>query len=201
LDTPEALAALRPINAYGWSKHVVDRRISRLRARGERLPPQVLGLKFFNVYGPNEYHKGAMQSAIVRNYPDVIRGKPVRLFRSTHPHYPDGGQLRDFVHSGDCIQAMLWLRDRPAISGLLNIGSGQARSWLDLAKAMFAAANKDCAIEFIDMPAEVAASYQNFTQADTRKLRALGYERPMTSLEDGIHDYVSSHLSRPDPYL
>lgn len=96
---------------------------------------------------------------------------------------------------------MLWLLERPSISGLLNIGSGQARSWLDLAKATFAAANRDCAIEFIDMPAEIAAGYQNFTQADIGKLRALGYDRPMTSLEDGVGDYVSNYLARPDPYL
>jgi len=200
-DTPEALARLRPLNAYGWSKQVVDRRIARLRAQNERLPPQVLGLKFFNVYGPNEYHKGAMQSVVARNYSRVAAGESIRLFRSTHPDLPDGSQRRDFIFIQDCVAAMLWLRDNPAISGLLNIGSGQARSWLDVAKAMFAAANKDCAIEFIDMPAQVAASYQNFTQADMRKLRALGYQQPMTSLEDGIRDYVCNHLSQPDPYL
>lgn len=200
-DAPQALARLRPVNAYGWSKHFVDRRIARLRARGEPLPPQLVGLKFFNVYGPNEYHKGAMQSAIARNYPIVANGGAIRLFRSTDPRYADGGQKRDFVFVNDCVAVMLWLLDRPAISGLLNIGSGQARSWLDLAKATFAAANRNCAIEFIDMPAEIAAGYQNFTQADIGKLRALGYDKPMTSLEDGIGDYVSNYLARADPYL
>ena len=142
-----------------------------------------------------------MQSVVARNYSRVAAGESIRLFRSTHPDLPDGSQRRDFIFIQDCVAAMLWLRDNPAISGLLNIGSGQARSWLDVAKAMFAAANKDCAIEFIDMPADVAASYQNFTQADMRKLRALGYQQPMTSLEDGIRDYVCNHLSQPDPYL
>jgi ADP-L-glycero-D-manno-heptose 6-epimerase len=107
----------------------------------------------------------------------------------------------DIASDVDRVAVMLWLLERPSISGLLNIGSGQARSWLDLAKATFAAANRDCAIEFIDMPAEIAAGYQNFTQADIGKLRALGYDRPMTSLEDGVGDYVSNYLARPDPYL
>ncbi len=200
-DTPEALARLKPVNAYGWSKHFVDRRIARLRTRKEPLPPQILGLKFFNVFGPNEYHKGAMQSAIAKNYPNVASGGAIRLFRSNNPGYPDGGQCRDFVYVRDCIEAMLWLGARPAISGLLNIGSGQARSWLDLAKAVFVAADRDPAIEFIDMPAEISAGYQNFTQADISKLRGLGYDKPMTSLEDGIRDYVSSYLAKDDPYL
>jgi len=200
-DTPEALARLKPVNAYGWSKHFVDRRIARLRARKEPLPPQILGLKFFNVFGPNEYHKGAMQSAIAKNYPNVAKGGAIRLFRSTHPFYPDGGQCRDFVWVGDTVDVMLWLQARPAISGLLNIGSGQARSWLDLAKAMFVAADKDPTIEFVEMPAEISAGYQNFTQADIGKLRGLGYDKPMTSLEDGIRDYVSNYLAKDDPYL
>jgi len=200
-DTPEALAKLQPVNAYGWSKHFVDRRIARLRARGEKLPPQILGLKFFNVFGPNEYHKGSMQSAIARNYPRVANGGAIRLFRSTDPSYADGGQKRDFIYVRDCVSVMLWLLENPAISGLLNIGSGHARSWLDLAKATFAAAKKSCAIEFIDMPAEISAGYQNFTQADIGKLRALGYDKPMTSLEDGIGDYLSNFLAKDDPYL
>ena len=158
-------------------------------------------MKFFNVFGPNEYHKGAMQSAIAKNYPNVAKGDAIRLFRSNNPGYPDGGQCRDFVWVGDVVEVMLWLGTRAAISGLLNIGSGQARSWLDLAKAMFAAADKDLAIEFIGMPAEISAAYQNFTQADIGKLRGLGYDKPMTSLEDGIHDYVSNYLAKDDPYL
>jgi ADP-L-glycero-D-manno-heptose 6-epimerase len=160
-----------------------------------------LGLKFFNVFGPNEYHKGAMQSAIAKHYPNVAKGGAIRLFRSTHPGYPDGSQRRDFVWVGDTVDVMLWLGARPAISGLLNIGSGQARSWLDLAKAVFVAANKDPAIEFIDMPAEISAGYQNFTQADISKLRSLGYDKSLTRLEDGIHDYVSNYLAKDDPYL
>jgi ADP-L-glycero-D-manno-heptose 6-epimerase len=200
-DTPEALARLKPVNAYGWSKHFVDRRIACLRARKEPLPPQLLGLKFFNVFGPNEYHNGAMQSAIAKNYANVAKGGAIRLFRSDNSGYPDGGQCRDFVYVRDCIEAMLWLGARPAISGLLNIGSGQARSWLDLAKAVFVAANKDPAIEFIDMPAEISAGYQNFTQADVGKLRGLGYDKPLTRLEDGIRDYVSNYLAKDDPYL
>ena len=130
----EALAKLRPLNAYGWSKHLVDRRIARLRERGDALPPQCVGLKFFNVYGPNEYHKGTMQSVVARNFAAVRRGEPLRLFRSDRSEYRDGGQLRDFVYVRDCVEVMLWLLDNPHVSGLFNVGSGTARSWLDLAQ-------------------------------------------------------------------
>jgi ADP-L-glycero-D-manno-heptose 6-epimerase len=200
-ETPHALSRLRPSNPYGWSKHVVDQHIARLKSRGDKLPPQLLGLKFFNVFGPNEYHKGHMQSIIAKNYSIVAKNGAIRLFRSTHPDYADGGQLRDFIYVRDCVDVMLWLQNNSTLSGLFNVGSGQARSWLDLTKAMFASVNKPCAIEFMDMPADISAAYQNFTQADIRKLRAAGYDRPMTSLEDGVFDYVTNFLSKDDPYL
>jgi ADP-L-glycero-D-manno-heptose 6-epimerase len=199
--SPEALARLKPLNAYGWSKHAVDRRVARLKARGEKLPPQIVGLKFFNVYGPNEYHKGSMKSVVAQNYPRVAAGEPIRLFRSRNPNYADGGQLRDFIHVRDCVEAMLWLLENPAISGLFNLGSGKARSWLDLAKALCRAAGRDDAIAFIDMPVELTDRYQYFTEARMEKLRAAGYARPMTSLEEGVGDYVRNFLMRKDPYL
>ena len=200
-ESPAALGALAPLNAYGWSKHVVDRRVARLKAARAKLPPQLVGLKFFNVYGPNEYHKGTMRSVVAQNYPRVAAGEKIRLFRSRNAAYADGGQLRDFVAVRDCIDVMLWLLEHPDVSGLFNLGSGKARSWLDLARALGAAAGKPEAIEFIDMPAELAANYQYFTEARMEKLRAAGYDQPMTALEDGIGDYVRNFLMQGDPYL
>ncbi len=195
-----ALSALLPLNAYGWSKHVIDRRIARLREAGVALPPQCVGLKFFNVYGPNEYHKGAMQSVVARNFPAVQRGEPVRLFRSERADYPDGGQVRDFIYVQDCVDVIMWLLDSPQVSGLYNVGTGVARSWLDLARALFSAAQLPEAIEFIDMPATLAGRYQYYTEARMSRLRQAGYAKPFTSLEAGIGDYVRSYLGRSDPY-
>jgi ADP-L-glycero-D-manno-heptose 6-epimerase len=196
----EALARLRPLNAYGWSKHVVDRRLARLVAAGAALPPQCVGLKFFNVYGPNEYHKGTMQSVVARNFQRVCAGEPMRLFKSYRPEYADGGQLRDFIYVKDCVDVMLWLLEHPNISGLFNIGTGQARTWLDLAHALLHACGREPAVEFVDMPPELIPKYQYFTQARMERLRGAGYERAFTSLEDGVTEYVHRYLSAPDPY-
>lgn len=196
----EALAKLRPLNAYGWSKHVVDRRLARLVNDEAALPPQFVGLKFFNVYGPNEYHKGSMKSVVAQNFARVKAGEPLRLFRSRRSDYPDGGQRRDFVYVRDCVDVMLWLLERPSVSGLFNLGTGKARTWLDLAHALFAAADKPPALEFIDMPAELAEKYQYFTEARMDRLRAAGYDRPFTSLEEGVGDYAHRFLAAKDPY-
>jgi ADP-L-glycero-D-manno-heptose 6-epimerase len=196
----EALAALRPLNAYGWSKHVVDRRIARLVERGRPLPPQWAGLKFFNVYGPNEYHKGPMRSLIAKNYALIKSAQPLCLFRSYRPEFGDGGQKRDFICVEDCVDVVLWLVDHPKVSGLYNLGSGQARSWLDLAHALFDAAEQPSRVEFIDMPAELIEKYQYFTQARMDRLRAAGYERPFTALEAGVSRYVRNYLATNDPY-
>jgi ADP-L-glycero-D-manno-heptose 6-epimerase len=197
---PEALARLRPLNAYGWSKHFVDRRIARLAQQGSGLPVQCTGLKFFNVYGPNEYHKGAMQSVIARNFAAVRRGEPLRLFRSHRSDYADGGQLRDFIYVRDCVDVILWLLDNPHVSGLFNVGSGAARSWLDLAHALFSASEQPPLIEFIDMPAQLLDKYQYFTQARVTRLREAGYRQAFTTLEAGIEDYVRNYLLRTDRY-
>jgi ADP-L-glycero-D-manno-heptose 6-epimerase len=199
--TTEALALLRPMNAYGWSKHVVDRRIARLADQPNCLPPQWVGLKFFNVYGPNEYHKGSMQSVVAKNYALVQASRPLGLFRSYRPEYVDGGQLRDFVYVEDCTEVVLWLLDHPHVSGLFNLGTGRARSWLDLAHALFDAAGKPRAIEFIDMPPALIEKYQYFTEARMERLRAAGYGRPFTSLEEGISKYVRNYLATNDPYI
>ena len=199
-STPEELRQLRPLNAYGWSKHLVDRRIAYLSTRSAALPPQYVGLKFFNVYGPNEYHKGSMMSAVARSLPLVQRGEPMKLFRSGHPDYTDGGQLRDFVYVRDCVAVVRWLLGQPQVSGLFNVGSGRARSWLDLAHALFAAAGREPRIEFIDMPATLAPKYQYFTEARLDRLRAAGYTAGFTSLETGVADYIQEYLAARDPH-
>jgi ADP-L-glycero-D-manno-heptose 6-epimerase len=195
-----ALATLRPLNAYGWSKHLVDRRIARLVEQGQPLPPQWVGLKFFNVYGPNEYHKGLMQSLVAKNYARVKSGQPLCLFRSHRPEFADGAQMRDFIYIDDCVDVVLWLLDHPQICGLYNLGTGEARTWVDLAEALFEAAAEPCRIEFIDMPPELLEKYQYFTRARMDRLRAAGYQRAFTALEAGIGRYVRDFLGTDDPY-
>ena len=195
-----ALAKLRPLNLYGWSKHLFDRRVARLAAAGGPLPRQWAGLKFFNVYGPNEYHKGAMRSIVAKNYARAAKGEPVTLFKSHHPDYADGGQSRDFVSVADCVAVMLWLLDNPGAGGLFNLGTGAAHSFADLIGALFRALGREPAIRFADTPAEIRSQYQYFTQAEMGRLRAAGYDAPFLSLEDGVADYVSNYLTRPDPY-
>lgn len=196
-----ALAKLRPLNAYGWSKHLVDRRIAFLIERGSALPPQCVGLKFFNVYGPNEYHKGSMMSVVARNFEALRGGEPLRLFRSYRQDYGDGGQVRDFVYVKDCVAVIAWLLDNPQVSGLFNVGSGVARSWVDLARAMFAALALEPRIEFIDMPASLIEKYQYFTEARLQRLRAAGYAQAFTTLEAGVADYIRNYLGNSDRYL
>lgn len=197
---PAALARLRPLNAYGWSKHYFDRRLVAGIAEGQRAPPQWVGLKFFNVYGPNEYHKGTMQSVVAQKYPLVAAGQPVTLFNSHHPDYPDGGQMRDFVYVEDCVNVILWLLDHPEVNGVFNLGSGRARSFADLAGAIAAAAGVPARIEFIPMPEAIRPNYQYYTEARMQKLRDAGYDRPFTSIEDGVRRYVDGYLAAADQY-
>lgn len=198
--TLAALARLRPLNAYGWSKHLFDRRIARLVATGAPTPPQWAGLKFFNVYGPNEYHKAGQQSVIAHLWPKVTAGEPARLFRSHRAGVADGAQARDFVWVGDCVSVLLWLYDDPSVSGLFNIGSGKARSFKDLATAVFAAAGRPVAIEYVDTPQALRDKYQYFTQARLERLRTAGYSAPFLELEDGVARYVRDFLMSDDPY-
>ncbi len=196
----DALARLRPLNAYGWSKHFVDRRIATLGERGAPAPPQCVGLKFFNVYGPNEYHKGSMKSVIAQNCAHVAEGKALRLFRSYRSDYANGGQSRDFIHVQDCVDVILWMLSHPEVSGLFNVGTGHARSWLDLGRAIFAALDRPERIEFVEMPNQLQAKYQYYTEARIERLRAAGYSQPFRSLEEGIGDYVRRYLVAADPY-
>ncbi len=185
-----ALAALRPLNAYGWSKHLVDRRIADDVMRGLPAPPQWAGLKFFNVYGSNEAHKGPMQSMVSKIVPVVRAGAEVELFKSHHPQYGDGGQLRDFVYVKDCVAVVGWLLKNPAVGGLFNVGTGTARSFVDLVGAVCAALGCAPKIRFVDMPRELREQYQYFTRSDPAKLRAAGFTVPFHSLEEGIRDYL-----------
>jgi ADP-L-glycero-D-manno-heptose 6-epimerase len=194
------LARLRPLNAYGWSKHLFDRRVARLLEHAGKRPSQWAGLKFFNVYGPNEYHKGAMKSVVAQIYPRAVKGESARLFRSHRADVPDGGQKRDFVYVRDAVDAMLWLYGHPDTSGLFNIGSGAARSFADLAAAVYRALGREPAVEYVDTPAVIRDKYQYLTEARMERLRSAGYEKPATSLEDGVRDYVLSYLAAADPY-
>ncbi|KAA2214796.1 ADP-glyceromanno-heptose 6-epimerase [Teichococcus oryzae] len=198
--TPDFLARLRPLNLYGWSKHATDRRIADLLARGGAAPPQWAALKFFNVYGPNEFHKGRMASVVLHKFRQIMTGSPATLFRSDRDNIADGEQLRDFVHVDDCVSVMLWLLDTPAASGLFNVGTGTARSFLDLTRAIYAALDKAPDIAFIEMPADLQGKYQYFTQARMDRLRGAGYEGQPTPLEEGVRRYVQDFLLQPDPY-
>lgn len=201
-DSPEFLARLRPLNPYGWSKHLFDRRVSNLvyLTKSEEPPPQWAGLKFFNVYGPNEYHKGDQMSVICKLYPQVAAGAQARLFKSDHPSFEDGGQLRDFVYVDDCVSVMMWLYFNPKVSGLFNVGTGKARSFKDLALATFSASGMEPKIQYIDMPETLKNKYQYFTQADVSKLRVAGYQTPFTELEDGVRNYVQGFMATGDQY-
>ena len=196
-----ALRRLRPRNLYGWSKHAFDLAVAQALARGERRPAQWAGLKFFNVYGPNEYHKGAMISVVKIKHDDIAQGRPPRLFKSIEPDVADGRQQRDFIWVGDIVDILLWLFDNPAVNGLFNAGTGTARSYLDLAHAVCRAAGRPEQVAFIDMPDSLKAHYQSFTQASTQRLRAAGYTGQFTPLEEGIRRYVQDYLATPDSYL
>ena len=188
------LRTLRPLNAYGISKHAFDMRVARFVEAGAPTPPQWAGLKFFNVYGPNEYHKGDMKSIVAKMVQQIERGETVRLFRSHRDGFRDGEQMRDFVYVRDCTSVIDWLSRNPSVSGLFNVGSGTARSFLDLTKATFSALGVKPRIEFVDMPVHLRDRYQYFTEASLAKLRTAGYDRPSTALEAGVSDYVRTYL-------
>lgn len=187
-DDHDLIARLQPLNPYGISKNEFD----KWALKQDKQPPFWFGLKFFNVYGPNEYHKGRMASVAFHafNQADGV----VKLFRSHNPAYPDGGQLRDFIYVKDVIDVIWFLMNHKQDSGIYNLGTGKARSFLDLANAVFAAIDKPASIEFIDTPTDIRDKYQYFTQASMAKLRSIGYEKPFYSLEAGIEEYVQGYL-------
>jgi ADP-L-glycero-D-manno-heptose 6-epimerase len=195
------LSQLRPLNAYGWSKNLFDRWALRAIESDAPCPPRWAGLKFFNVYGPNEYHKGSQRSVGAQLHAQIRERGRVRLFRSENPDYPDGGQLRDFVWVGDCVRIALWaLEDPAAPSGLYNAGSGVARSFLEKAKIIFKEMGAEPDVEFVDLPSNLLGKYQYYTCANLEKLRAAGFTGTPTSLEDGLRAYVHDYLETADPY-
>jgi len=196
----DALKRLRPLNLYGWSKHAFDLWALR-QAEAGHAPPRWIGLKFFNVFGPNEYHKGEMMSLVAKNHARVAAGEPIRLFKSYRPDYRDGEQLRDFVYVKDCAAVMLWLWRQGHASGIYNVGTGKPRSFLDLINAIGAASGVPPKIEYVDMPPSLRQNYQYFTAAVMTRLRQAGYNAPFTPLEDAVRDYVTAHLAQNDPYL
>ena len=191
-DDHSLVPQLQPLNPYGQSKQDFD----LWALAQETAPPFWAGVKFFNVYGPNEYHKGRMASVIMHAHRQIKSSGAMQLFRSHNPDYPDGGQMRDFVFVNDVARMCIWLMDNKPTNGLYNIGSGQARTFQDLAQAVFAAMNLPAEISFIDTPADIRERYQYFTEADMTKLRAAGYTAPSSSLEDGITKYVQGYLEK-----
>ncbi len=198
-DDLDSLAALRPLNTYGWSKALFDLFAARQAAR-DYAPPQWVGLKFFNVYAPNEEHKHSIKSVASQIWPKVREGHTVQLFKSYREGVADGGQERDFVYVRDVADVVAWLHKSESVSGVYNLGSGKARTFEDMAKAVFAAAGRPASIEYTPMPPAIRDKYQYFTQAHMERLVVAGYNQPFTSLEDGIDDYVRSYLAAPDPY-
>ncbi len=196
---PEALARLRPLNLYGWSKHLFDRWALARAAEGHA-PPRWAGLKFFNVFGPNEDHKGDMRSLVAKTARTIAAGEAVTLFRSHRPDCADGEQRRDFVYVKDCCAAVAWLMDGPPVSGLFNLGTGRARSFQDLMLAVGAALGVEVRIRYADMPEAIRGQYQYFTEARMEKLRAAGFDRPFATLEDSVADYVRGYLMAADPH-
>ncbi|OSI73135.1 ADP-glyceromanno-heptose 6-epimerase [Bradyrhizobium canariense] len=195
-----ALKKLRPMNLYGWSKHLFDLAVAERGANGEKLPPQWAGLKFFNVFGPNEYHKGSMMSVLARRFDDVKAGCVVQLFKSHREGIADGDQRRDFIYVDDVVRVIMWLLATPSVSGIFNVGTGKARSFRDLMLAAYAALGANPNIEYVDMPAQIRGSYQYFTQSEVDRLHRAGYNGGFTTLEDAVKAYVGDYLDRPDRF-
>ncbi len=188
--------SLRPLNPYGQSKLDFDQWV--LKNGYEK---NFVGLRFFNVYGPNEYHKGAMRSMVQKGYEQIRLEGKIKLFKSYKNEYKDGGQMRDFIYVKDVVDAMLWFFDQPRVAGIYNLGAGRAQSWNELARALFKACGKPPEIEYVDMPETIRNQYQYFTKADLTKLTTAGCPARFQDLEGGVADYVKNYLSKPDPYL
>lgn len=188
-DDESKLETLQPMNLYGESKQNFD-----LWAKQKNLLNKIAGLKYFNVYGPNEYHKEDMQSLVRKGFLQIQETGKIRLFKSYKPEYGDGGQVRDFIYIKDAVAMTLFFIENPEVCGIFNIGTGNARSWNDLAKSIFTALGKEPNIEYIDMPDSIREQYQYHTRAEMEKIRQAGYDKPALSLEDGIKDYVQNYL-------
>ena len=195
-----ALKALRPMNLYGWSKHLFDQAVAERAAKSDRLPPQWAGLKFFNVFGPNEYHKGTMMSVLARRFDDIKAGRPVQLFKSHREGIADGDQRRDFIYVDDVVRVMMWLLASPSVSGIFNVGTGKARSFRDMMLSAYAALGTAANIQYVDMPEAIRGSYQYFTEGDVGRLQRAGYNGGFTALEEAVGIYVKGFLDRADRF-
>ncbi|MGA8899585.1 ADP-glyceromanno-heptose 6-epimerase [Bradyrhizobium sp.] len=198
--SPSALKALRPMNLYGWSKHLFDMAVIDRANRGEKLPPQWAGLKFFNVFGPNEYHKGTMMSVLARRFDDIKAGRVVELFKSHRDGIVDGDQRRDFIYVDDVVRVVMWLLATPSVSGLFNVGTGKARSFKDLMLSAYTSLGAAPNIRYIDMPVSIRDSYQYFTQSEVNRLQRAGYNGGFTALEEAVGLYVKGYLNSSDRY-
>jgi ADP-L-glycero-D-manno-heptose 6-epimerase len=195
-DDTAILDTLKPMNLYGYSKHIFDQWLLH-----QGLDQKCAGLKFFNVFGPNEYHKGSMASLIYKAYHQIKERHSVNLFKSYHPDYKDGESLRDFIYVNDCADVILWLLKNPEANGIFNLGRGEAVTWNSIVTSVFFAMDMKPKIHYIDMPDEIRPNYQYYTKAEMGKLRAIGYEKPFTDITDAVHDYVREYLSKENPYL
>ncbi|MBW2036488.1 MAG: ADP-glyceromanno-heptose 6-epimerase [Deltaproteobacteria bacterium] len=190
-DDDATTATLQPLNMYGYSKHLFD-----LWALRNRLSGKITGIKFFNVFGPNEYHKGDMVSVVFKAFHQIVETGRVKLFKSYRNEYRDGEQMRDFVYVLDCVNIMWWFLQHPEATGIFNLGSGTARTWNDLAKAVFSALGRKTLIEYIEMPESIRDRYQYFSEARMEKLASAGCSLKFRSLEDAVHDYVVNYLAK-----
>jgi len=188
-DDENKLETLRPLNMYGYSKQMFD-----LWAKRNGALEKIVGIKYFNVYGPNEYHKGDMRSVVHKAFEQIRDTGKVRLFKSLNPKYKDGEQLRDFIYIIDAIDMTLFFLDKPNVNGLYNLGTGKSRTWNDLVSAIFKSLNKIENIEYIDLPEHLREKYQYFTEANMNKIKKAGYNQPFSDLEDGVTDYVKKYL-------
>jgi ADP-L-glycero-D-manno-heptose 6-epimerase len=195
-DDNKKIMKYRPLNAYGYSKYLFDQWLIE-----NNYDEECTGFKFFNVFGPNEYHKGEMASLIYKAYHQVLSNGELKLFKSYNSVYKDGEFLRDFIYVKDCVDVLMWSLHNRLVKGIFNLGTGQARSWNDLASSLFRAMGREEKIQYIDMPKEIRSSYQYFTEAEIGKLRQAGYTKAFTVLEDAVKDYVQGYLMQPQPYL
>ncbi|MDO9413311.1 MAG: ADP-glyceromanno-heptose 6-epimerase [Pseudolabrys sp.] len=198
--TPEALRQLKPMNLYGWSKHLFDLALVDRYVKKQKLPPHWAGLKFFNVYGPNEYHKGHMASVLSKVFASAKDGAPVKLFRSHRDGIGDGEQRRDFIYVNDIVAVIRWLLDTPKVNGIFNVGTGKAESFRDMIGAMFTAMGRAKNIEYVDMPLSIRDQYQYFTQSSIENLRRAGYNAGFTPLDKAVGQYVTGYLDQADKY-
>lgn len=195
-DAPSQVPSLQPLNMYGYSKQLFD--VWSLKTENA---DRLVSLKFFNVFGPNEYHKGDMRSVVCKAFQQIAQTGKMKLFRSENEKYPDGGQMRDFVYVKDCVDVMWWLLEHRDVNGIFNLGTGRAETWNDLVKAVFGAMNQPVNIEYIDMPLELRGKYQYYTQANMQRLKDAACPVTFMPLEKSVEDYVRGYLMAPDHYF